>query len=290
MVILQNEYLYVEIHERGAELHSLKLIEDMGTEYIWQRNPQFWDAQSPMLFPIVGSLKGGTYRYKGNEYSLPIHGFANTEIFEIEQQSTNGVTFLLENSPRTMERYPFEFSLRLCYSLEGRKLSFHYTVDNTGDKEIYFSLGAHPGFLLQEPIHHYYLLFEQNETIYPYRTHNKLVMETPDACILADCNRLPLDYDLFAKGAFVCKDLRSNKLRLCSDHLAKVVEIGWNGFTVVGIWTKENAPYVCIEPWTGHGDTESCSGNIAEKPLITRLDKGAQYNSMIYICIEEWQR
>lgn len=110
---------------------------------------------------------------------------------------------------------------------------------------MYFSLGAHPGFLLQEPIHHYYLLFEQNETIYAYRSHNKLVMETPDACMLADSNRLPLDYDLFAKGAFVCKNLRSNHLRLCSDHLTKAVEIGWDGFSVVGIWTKENAA-LCV--------------------------------------------
>lgn len=287
MIVLQNEYIRAEISERGAELNSLKRVEDPDTQFIWQGDPKFWAARSPILFPIVGSLKNGAYYYDGYKYELAIHGFASSEMFKVESHSADEAVFVLNSTPRTLDCYPFEFSLRLRYSLTGTTLHFHYTVDNIGDKEMYFSLGAHPGFSLHSPFHQYYLMFDQPETIYPYRTFNKLVMEAPDDCLLANSRRLNLDYSMFVKGAYVCKNVRSSKLLLCSDDQANAVEVGWDGFKALGIWTKPDAPFVCIEPWTGHGDTESCSGHIQEKPMITRLARGERFSAKLYIAIKE---
>lgn len=52
---------------KGAELVSLKKD---GTEFVWERDPKFWGKSSPVLFPFVGSIKDGKYKYNGKEYSM----------------------------------------------------------------------------------------------------------------------------------------------------------------------------------------------------------------------------
>ena len=39
----------------GAQLISYK--DSTGKEYIWQRDPKFWNRCSPLLFPIVGNCR-----------------------------------------------------------------------------------------------------------------------------------------------------------------------------------------------------------------------------------------
>ena len=39
----------------GAQLISYK--DSTGKEYIWQRDPKFWNRCSPLLFPIVGTTR-----------------------------------------------------------------------------------------------------------------------------------------------------------------------------------------------------------------------------------------
>jgi galactose mutarotase-like enzyme len=36
-------------------------------------------------------------------------------------------------------------------------------------------------------------------------------------------------------------------------------------FPHLGIWTKVNAPFLCIEPWYGYSDTENSTGNLLKK-------------------------
>ena len=71
--LVQNEFLTIRINSKGAELNSMKSGEK---EFIWNGNPEFWGKHSPVLFPIVGSLKNNVYSYQDKEYSLKRHGFA----------------------------------------------------------------------------------------------------------------------------------------------------------------------------------------------------------------------
>ena len=41
----------IGVYAKGAELFSYKVN---GAEFIWGRNPDFWGASSPVLFPFVG--------------------------------------------------------------------------------------------------------------------------------------------------------------------------------------------------------------------------------------------
>lgn len=69
MVTLKNEYLQVEINELGAELTSVRSLEN-DLEYIWRADKKIWGRHAPILFPIVGRLKDDHYEYKGTAQAM----------------------------------------------------------------------------------------------------------------------------------------------------------------------------------------------------------------------------
>ena len=91
---IENEYLSIEINEKGAELYSIK-SKSTGIEYLWQGNPEFWGGRSTVLFPICGRLFGGKYTYNGVEYEMPIHGIAKLFDFTVNNFSDNSIEFVL---------------------------------------------------------------------------------------------------------------------------------------------------------------------------------------------------
>src|SRR3546814_13498255 len=68
----------------GAELWSL--TDAAGRELTTDADPAFWTGHAPVLFPIVGRLRGDSYRLNGREYSLPQHGFSRRSMFRIAAQ------------------------------------------------------------------------------------------------------------------------------------------------------------------------------------------------------------
>ena len=49
---LENEILYVEMVEHGAELTRI-YNKKTGAEILWNADPKFWKRHSPVLFPNV---------------------------------------------------------------------------------------------------------------------------------------------------------------------------------------------------------------------------------------------
>src|SRR5579863_1562343 len=143
VVILENHFLAVSIKQKGAELCSI-VRKDIPLEYIWSGDPVIWGKTSPVLFPIVGTLKDNTFLYNGQRYTLSRHGFArDSEFLLVEQHSTRAV-FLLRDTPATFKNYPFHFELFLKYEIDGDSLGVTYEVNNTGAEVLYFSIGGHP--------------------------------------------------------------------------------------------------------------------------------------------------
>ena len=56
---LKNNLFAITINTLGAELKSVK-HQQLGIEYMWRADPQFWGRTSPILFPIVGRLSNNT--------------------------------------------------------------------------------------------------------------------------------------------------------------------------------------------------------------------------------------
>jgi len=157
---LKSSHMTVTVNSRGAELWSL--MRD-GNEYLWQGDPDYWSGRAPVLFPICGRLYGGKYRYAGQEYCLPIHGFAKDSEFAVTA-AEDALTCVLEADDATRAVYPFDFRLTVVYRLKNdRTLRVESTVTNTGKGELPFSLGAHPGFRVPlregERFEDYYLRF-----------------------------------------------------------------------------------------------------------------------------------
>lgn len=278
---ISNLNIKAQIKHLGAELFSLKNNENK--EFIWEGNPIFWGKHSPVLFPIVGTLKKNRYNYKGKEYYLSRHGFAREMEFQLIEKSENSATFSLTSSMETIKVYPFDFELQICYSLEENILNIDYKVFSKNDSILPFSIGAHPAFALPKPFESYTLAFDFNEVLISYELENDLLSDTTEIIEMKDYE-VPLRYSLFEKDALIFKKLQSKSITILENKNPRLC-IRFDDFPNLGIWTKINAPFLCIEPWAGYSDTIHSSGNILEKEGIQLLEanQSLQYNFSIEI-------
>jgi galactose mutarotase-like enzyme len=278
---ISNGTLTATIHSLGAELISLK---DSSREYIWQADPKYWPKHSPVLFPIVGGLKNDSYLYKGKIHAMNRHGFARDNTFNLKSQTEDSAVFTLVSNNDTRVMYPFDFELEMRYALNGSTLSITYVVTNHGKEEMPFSIGAHPAFALPKKFGDYSLKFEKDEPLESRQLSENLITDTT-VTHQAENGVLPLDYKLFEKDALVFTNLQSRSVKLIEGD-RPILEVSYQKFPHLGIWTKENAPFICIEPWQGYADKSDATGNIIEKEGILKLSPGAQYNAAIEIQIE----
>lgn len=264
---ISNRTLTAQINHRGAELISLK--NKKNTEYIWNGNPIFWGKHSPVLFPIVGTLKNNQFEYKDKKYALSRHGFARDLTFLLIEKSENYALFSLVNSDTTLLCYPFEFELKIGYTLTENDLKITYQVTNKNDFLMPFSIGAHPAFALPKPFEDYHLRFEKEEEVITFQLENDLISDKTTILPLIQ-NNLNLNYALFENDALIIKKIQSNSITITEKNKS-VLRIKFEDFPHLGIWTKNNAPFICIEPWQGYSDTIENSGNLFEKEGIQIL-------------------
>ena len=280
-ITISNSNLTAQINHFGAELFSLK--NSKNREFIWEGNPAFWGKHSPILFPIVGTLKNNSFRYKKSEYHLSRHGFARDIEFELIKKSDESATFSLISSIKTKKMYPFDFELQICYSLVEKKLNIDYKVINKNEATIPFSIGAHPAFALPKLFEDYTLKFEHNEILTSYELENDLLSDNFSTIKMID-NQVPLNYSLFEKDALIFKKLESKSITILENQ-NPLLRVRFDDFPNLGIWTKVNAPFLCIEPWLGYSDTVHSTGNILEKEGIQLLEakKSKEFNFSIEI-------
>ena len=273
MIQLQNTKLKANFSELGAELISLVNL-TTGKEIIWQGNPDFWGGQSPVLFPTVGALKDDQYIFDGQTYEMPRHGFARREIFEVKNSSENEVIFELYSDDETLKFYPFEFSLEIRYTLTENKLTVSYQVKNKSEKEMYFSLGAHPGFAIDTEnglkYDDYEIAFSDDEQLEIHPLIDNLISKETQTIELKN-KALPLSYELFANDALVMTTMKSQELILRNNQNENQVIFTFSNFPYFGIWAAKNADFVCLEPWQGIADLEDHNQELTEKFGILKL-------------------
>lgn len=279
---IKNHFLEVNFDTLGAELISLK---SKDKEFIWEGNAEFWNRQSPVLFPIVGSLKDDTYFFEGIEYLLPRHGFARDKDFTILAHSSDHIIFSLKSDADTLKVYPFHFELQIEYRLIENKLEMHYSVQNNSDFKMYFSIGGHPGFALSENFENYSLDFEcQDELKFSLLENNLVSDETK--ILQTEQNKLTLKYHLFEKDALVFKNHKIESITI-QEFGKNFLKISFIGFPDLGIWTKMNAPFICIEPWFGYADRVNTNHELKEKEGIINLKPNELFQSVYKIEIFE---
>lgn len=272
MITIKNEFLTASFNTLGAELRSLIMN---GREYIWQADPSVWPNSCPMMFPICGGLKDDEYEFEGKSYTLTKHGFAKLLEFEVEEQKEDSLTFLLKSSDTTRKAYPFEFELRVIYTLLGKSLIVRNEVKNLENKTMYFSIGSHEGYSIPEGVDNYELVFPQNEKLYSFALNGNLL--SGDKALLMDGNLLPLKKEFFSVDAQVFPEIKSRSVILKKKGGAPLLRVVFDGFFNLMLWQKYNAPYICIEPWNGVPDRTWSEKKLVEKDGIQTVAGGETY-------------
>ncbi|MBP2315627.1 aldose 1-epimerase family protein [Azospirillum soli] len=270
---ITNGRLSAAIKADGAELCSLR--DTQGRELLWQAGPA-WPRHAPVLFPIVGRLKDDRLRHAGRDYRLTQHGFARDRRFAWEEQGPAACRLSLTDDDWTRERYPFAFRFEMAYALEGDSLTVRHRLSNPGTEALPASIGGHPAFRwpliggLPKTAHE--LVFETDEPAPIRRVTGGLL--TPDHHPTPiRGRRLPLDEGLFADDAVILDQPASRSVRYTAPG-APAIEVSWDGFEQLGVWSKAGGDFLCIEPWHGHASPTDFDGPFTDKPGLLHLVPG----------------
>ena len=281
MIKITNDCLEVTIAEAGAELQSI-YNKQTRLEYMWSGDPAFWGKKSPVLFPVIGGMKNNSFQYKGTTYTLPRHGFAREQVFEVEEKTADSVTFTLATSEETLKVYPFHFKFSIIYSLRENVLDTTYLVENKGGETMYFSVGAHPAFKVPlvdgEDFSDSFIALSETEVAPIYRVLDTIVVDTNPTTFFDNTNKLPLTKELFYGDALVFKELKSTSMSILSKNNIHGLTVAYKGFPYMGIWSAKDANFVCIEPWCGIADRADTTGILQEKEGIKQLEPNESFS------------
>ena len=283
MIAIENDYLKLVVNPLGAEWHSI-ILKNENRECLWQGLSDFWPRRAPLLFPTVGELNDNAFRWNGKSYSLKRHGFIRFEKFELIHQSANELEWEVCATAETLKVFPFHFSFRVLYTLLDNEIKTRILIFNPDSQSMFYSVGAHPAFLLPGGMNNYFLEFEREE-----KTKRLFVREG----LISDerhdfepvLRKLPLDTTLFDSDALVFRNLNSRSITIKRNNDRPVVKMVWDEiFSHFGIWSAKNClHFVCLEPWAGLADHHGFSGDFTQKEGIRSLGAGCD-DKFVFSC------
>lgn len=242
---MENELAAVTVSEHASEITSF-VDKATGIEHMWQGDPAFWAGRNPTLFPMVGSTWNKEVCIDGKVYHMGNHGFTRNSEFTCIEHSDNTIVMELKDSEETLAQYPFRFTLHITYTLEGKTLSIRYSIVNDNDHVMPFNFGLHPAFncpMAEGEVQADYHL-ETNE--------DEVFMQGKD--VVAEGKILELNREVLEKTILVTAP-KSTETKLTNGK--HTVTVHAEGYEWLAFWSaKNNAPFVCIEPWHSHTDFE----------------------------------
>lgn len=275
MITLNNGVLKVKIDEFGAQIRSVVKEEK---EYMWQADPQIWKSTAPIMFPICGGLKDNKFIYEGKEYNLAKHGFARNMMFELESSDSESAVFLLKANEESRKVYPFEFELRVIYTISYDAITVAYRVDNKDSKTMYFSIGSHEAYYTPEGIEDYDIIFPENETLNSVMVDGTLLQDHT-LPIIKDSNVLPLYDKYFLVDCLLFKTLKSRSATLRNRKTGKSIRVDFPNAPYFVVWHPHGAPFICIEPWAGIPDSQVSCYDLSKKEGIITLGVEQTYRA-----------
>jgi len=254
---LESSNLTVSFSTYEGAMTSIK--DKNGTEYLWQGDATYWSGQAPTLFPICGSIRDNkAVTADGHELEMPRHGIVRKREFACEGGYGNTITFSTDFSDRTLAAYPYEFNLKVRYTLDANRIRVTYIVSNRDNKNMPYLIGGHPAFMCPfaegEDYTDYYLEFEKAETcdVPTPITETGLIDVEHRTPFLNGEKRLDLKHELFAVDAIICDKLVSRSVTLKSKYNEHSVKLDFEQFPYLILWSSANSgPFVALEPWLG---------------------------------------
>lgn len=264
---LKSNELEVTISTLGAEMISVKYY---SKERLWQNDNNTWSGHAPVLFPIAGKIK---VKIDGITYPLLQHGFARRREFEFVSRSDNKITFKLSSDEETLKLFPYHFDLYISYEINDSEIKLIYEVKNTGDNTMYYSLGTHTSFSLDETIDNYNVVFDSDKELI-----NHLNDRDPsligDTIKMSDEGILDLSTEYIENAKTVIfKNLKSTCATLIHKSGRKIASIEYDGFPYILFWHPLDSKMVCMEPWHNILDYKDDDREFKDKDGIIKLEK-----------------
>ncbi len=288
---LKNDFLTIQVKSLGAEIISIKNTED--TEFMWQANPNVWGRHAPVLFPIVGRLQDNHYYLDDKEYHMTQHGFARDEEFSLDSQTDSKLVLSLMTNGESFAKYPYHFKLRIVYQLVKDTLQVSYLVDSLEEsKDMYFSIGAHPGFSV--PFEEGLKYEDYNINVEPTETRTLIPINGNTGNV--DLNNeskvenqsFPLTHEAFAKDAIVYRLNEPAEVTIASDKSEHRVILDTGNAKFFGMWSAypTEGNFMCIEPWWGIADKDDTDNQFKTKYGINKLAPQKQFEAYFSISIK----
>jgi galactose mutarotase-like enzyme len=271
------------INPRGAELWRLQ--DASGRDLLWDGDPAFWTGRAPILFPVIGCLRDGKYRYRGREWMMPKHGFARHAMFALVAHGPTTATLRLDSSDATRALWPFEFELDVTFVAGDASLGVAAHLRNTGTDPLPLSFGFHPALRWpvdpDAPRETWELEFDQPEPGPILRLDSDGLIARQESSPL-EGRRIALRDDLFLDDAMIFAGLASRGCTFLADG-ARGLRVDFPEFPDLGVWTKPGAGYLCIEPWQGMADAADFTGDIFDRPGVITLAAGEVWRATMTI-------
>jgi galactose mutarotase-like enzyme len=147
----------------GGQLVGLSYRDVAGAIELLYRGMDFcaqegWGGKAPLLWPTTGRNanplvpRGLGWRWNGQDYPMPIHGFARDLPWEVVAHERSAgadvLTVELRQTDQTRAHYPFEFVVRVEFRIDeaGLLMTHRIEADPDNDGPMPFSIGNHITF------------------------------------------------------------------------------------------------------------------------------------------------
>ncbi|GLX67397.1 aldose epimerase [Paenibacillus glycanilyticus] len=223
---------------------------------------------NPILFPICGQLENKTYIWDGKSYEMANHGVARTSAWEVVSTNTDGeasITIVLRSNEQTKESYPFDFEVTFTYALVNGELHIRQQYRNLTDTaSMPFYAGFHPYFNADSKN----LAYETDATT--YLDYNDMV-EKPYTGELDLDGMVESVTLLGAKKREIAFPVSGGaRVRMTYDDIFKYVQV----------WSVQDKPFVCVEPWM------AMTGELNRQEELVMVEAGSTLSANLTISCE----
>ena len=131
-------------------------------------------------------------------------------------------------------------------------------------------------FKAKPGIENYQIVFENIENLDAYQLEGPLLSDNTKN-YGQNTDTLQLDNSLFENDCLIFKNLNSRSVNLVNKTTGQKINVQFDGFNFLLIWTVPGAPFVCIEPWCGVTDNVNTTKQLPQKEGIEKIEKGGNF-------------
>ena len=269
---LDNGILCLELTNKGGEMSKLTY---KGYDVLYKGDGPYWTGKNPTLFPMISSPDKKEYVLDGITYPCRNHGLIRYATLQTIVDNDKEVVMRLTSNDDTKKEYPFDFEYNITYKLDNNKVLINYDITNTGDKQMPFTFGLHPGFNIND--------FKETEIIFNDdevgELFNQKTRSSSSIKLGTYTNYLE---DLAKLQTIILKNLKSKYVTLKMKEYS--INIDMSKFKYLAIWTADpNAKYICIEPWLSVNNIKTSSNPFADEFELEHLKPGETFKIDYYI-------